>query len=53
MYVYQLSVVIVKSGVFLRGMYVPPFFFKEHNLMLCHFNLAALKGAFCIEVVDQ
>ena len=22
----------------------PPFSFKEHDLMLCHFSLAALKG---------
>ena len=27
------------------GLYVcPPFSFKEHDLMLCHFSLAALKG---------
>ena len=25
-------------------LYVPPFSFKEHDLMLCHFCLAALKG---------
>ena len=33
-----------ESGVFLRVCMYPPFSFKEHDLVLCHFCLAALKG---------
>ena len=32
-----------KWGI-LRGLYVPPFSFKEHDLMLCHSGFGCFEG---------
>ena len=45
-YVYQLSAVIVESGVFLRGPHIPPPLFVLRSMTLCTviYSLAAWKG---------